>query len=87
MARQRALPAALSVVIKGIYLHPLLCARPSTRLVKQPSPCPSQTSVTNPESEGVGTDKGTSKRGSKLTLEGRRPFVWNVPVGLGIRVP
>ena len=53
MARQRALPAALSVVIKGIYLHPLLCARPSTRLVKQPSPSPPQTSVTNPESEGA----------------------------------
>lgn len=75
MARQRALPAALSVVIKGIYLRPLLCARPSTRLVKQPSPCPPQTSAANPESEGGGADKGTSKRGSKLTLKGRRPFL------------
>lgn len=69
------LPAAPSVVSKVFIYPPLLCARPCTRLVKQPSPCPPQASLTNPESEEGGADKETLKRGSKLTLGGRRPFV------------
>lgn len=88
MARSVSLCPLPRLSSAKVFIYPpLLCARPCTRLVKQPSPCPPQASLTNPESEEGGADKETLKRGSKLTLEGRRPFVWNVPVGLGIRVP
>lgn len=55
-----AYPLAIPCHHQRYCLPPLLCARPYSRLVKQPGPALCQTILTHPESEGV-EDNETSK--------------------------